>query len=104
MGSSSRRRPKCAWTAVRRSSGRPRSITVRVVRKGSMRTGPASKPSPRRMRPKCNQFRVRTAPGSGIDGSGEERSEERRVGKESREGGGAGRREKRGGGERRRGG
>src|SRR5205823_7584146 len=60
------------WTAVRRSSGRPRSITVRVVREGSMRTGPASKPSPRRIRPKCNQFRVRTAPGSGIHGSGEE--------------------------------
>src|SRR2546423_8697124 len=71
MGSSSRRRPKCAWTAVRRSSGRPRSITVRVVRKGSMRTGPASKPRPRRMRPKCNQFRVRMVPGSGINGPGE---------------------------------
>src|SRR5256884_9149299 len=36
-----------------------------------MRAGPASKPSPRRIRPKCNQLRVRTAPGSGIDGSGE---------------------------------
>src|SRR5207302_6630386 len=28
--------------------------------------------SPRRIRAKCNQLRVRTAPGSGIDGSGEE--------------------------------
>src|SRR2546426_9485865 len=72
MGSSSRRRPKWAWTAVRKSSPRPRSITVRVVRNASMRTGPASKPRPRRTRPKCNQFRVRTVPGSGIDGPGEE--------------------------------
>src|SRR5438046_2198203 len=58
------------WTAVRRSSARCRSGTVRAVRNGSMRAGPASKPSPRRIRPKCNQLRVRTAPGSGIDGSG----------------------------------
>src|SRR5256885_5338850 len=58
------------WTAVRRSSARCRSITVNAVRNGSMRAGPASKPSPRRIRPKCNQLRVRTAPGSGIDGSG----------------------------------
>src|SRR6266550_2675929 len=72
IGSSSRRRPKWAWTAVRRSSARPRSITVRVVRNGSMRAGPASKPRPRRIRPKCNQFRVRTLPGSGINGPGEE--------------------------------
>src|SRR6059058_1841904 len=72
MGSSSRRRPKCAWTAVRTSSGRPRSITVSAVRNGSIRTGPASKPRPRRIRPKCNQFRVRTVPGSGTDGAGEE--------------------------------
>src|SRR5712691_11529652 len=47
-------------------------MTVRVVRKGSIRAGPASKPRPRRIRPKCNQLRVRTAPGSGIDGVGEE--------------------------------
>src|SRR3989454_8832475 len=60
------------WTAVRRSSARRRSITVSAVRNGSMRAGPASKPSPRRIRPKCNQLRVRTAPGSGIDGSREE--------------------------------
>src|SRR5437867_819114 len=72
MGSSSRRRPKRAWTAVRRSSPRPRPITARVVRNASMRTGPAPKPRPRRTRPKCNQFRVRTVPGSGIDGPGEE--------------------------------
>src|SRR2546428_10284617 len=37
-----------------------------------MRAGPASKPSSRRIRPKCNQLRARTAPGSGIDGVGEE--------------------------------
>src|SRR5207248_9264030 len=56
--------------AVRRSSAQYRSMTVNAVRNGSMRAGPASKPSPRRMRPKCNQLRVRTAPASGIDGPG----------------------------------
>src|SRR5919108_4484588 len=45
-------------TTVRKSSKRPMSITARALRKGSIRAGPASKPSPRRMRPKCNQFRV----------------------------------------------
>src|SRR5579864_5051834 len=34
------------------------SMTVSAVRKGSIRTGPASKPSPRRIRPKCSQFLV----------------------------------------------
>src|SRR5947209_12380598 len=49
-------------------------MIVSVVRKGSIRTGPASKPRPRRIRPKWSQFRTRTSPGSGIDGAGQQLS------------------------------
>src|SRR5579864_1127376 len=56
------------------------SMTVSAVRKGSIRTGPASKPSPRRIRPKCSQFLVSvvsvldTGATSGVGGAREELS------------------------------
>src|SRR5438105_1397706 len=76
-GRSVGRRAKWTRTAVRRSLARPMSMTVSAVRKGSIRAGPASNPSPRRMRPKCSQFLVGIDPGSGIDGAGEELSRAR---------------------------